>query len=373
STGDEIADEKVPAIIKPRINVANAMAIFNESPPVAMDVNEITESGVPVTITLNATDEGIPNPPAALSYSITSLPNHGTLAEANDPNNIIMSVPFVLSGSSVIYIPRFGCDLPVSFTYIANDSGIAPNGGDSNEAMVSIKTILLETFYSANMDTDPNWTYEGDWAWGTPAGDGGVRGNPDPTSGCTGSNVIGYNLAGDYIKNMSSTEWTTTPAIDCNGLTDITFSFYRWLNVDSFGKDDAVIEVSVDGIVWTRIWQNDVKVTDSSWTPQTFDISAIADNQSTVYIRWGMGPTNNNQNYSGWNIDDVVLTGLRAPSPQLAGDLEPDCDVDFDDLTRLMAYWLNACGDCDGADLIADGIVNLTDLSALAQNWLVGP
>ena len=222
------------------------------------------------------------------------------------------------------------------------------------------------------MSADPGWTFDGLWQRGTPTGDGGARGNPDPTSGYTGSNVAGYNLAGDYDKSVSSTEWATTQAIDCTGVTDATFSFYRWLNVDSFGKDDAVIEVSTDGLVWTRIWQNTARITDSSWTLQTFDISAIVDNQPTVYIRWGMGPTNNNQNYSGWNIDDVELTGLRTPLPPLAGDFEPDCDVDADDLTLLIYYWLAACGDCGGTDLIADGIVNLNDFQALADNWLAG-
>jgi len=260
----------------------------------------------------------------------------------------------------------------VVFTYLANDGGIAPDGGDSNEATVMIERALIGTVYSANMDTDPGWSYEGSWAWGVPTGQGGERGEKDPTSGYTGSNVVGYNLAGDYVRNMSSTEWATTSAIDCNGISDVTFSFYRWLNVDSFGKDDAAIEVSADGVNWTVIWQNTARTTDSSWTLQTFDISAIADNQLTVYIRWGMGPTNNNQNYSGWNIDDVILTGFRAPLPPLAGDFEPDCDVDADDLALLIYYWLASCGDCGGADLIADGVVNLADFAVLADNWLAG-
>jgi hypothetical protein len=61
--------------------------------------------------------------------------------------------------------------------------------------------------------------------------------------------------------------------------------------------------------VWNRIWQNDTRITDSSWIPQTFDISAMADNQSTVFIRWGMGETNRKDHYSGWNIDDVEVNG----------------------------------------------------------------
>ncbi|MHC5122873.1 MAG: S8 family serine peptidase [Planctomycetota bacterium] len=340
--------------------------------PVAMDVNEITQPDTPVIITLDATDDGLPNPPSALSYQITSLPNQGTLADPNDPNLPITSVPYALSSDQVIYTPRSGCDAQATFTYIASDGGTSPDGGDSNGATVAVNFEMFVTLYSATMDTDPNWTTEGDWAWGAPNGSGGSRGNPDPASGYSGGNVIGYNLNGDYSRSLSPTQWAVTDAIDCHEITGVELSFYRWLNVDSFGKDQAVIEISADRSNWTRIWQNDNKVTDSNWSLQTFDLSSVADNQATVYIRWGMGPTNNNHNYSGWNIDDVMLTGYTAPSPVILGDFEPDCDVDFDDLATLVFYWLVTCGECEGADLINDGVVNLEDFQVLANNWLAG-
>ncbi|MHC5200110.1 MAG: hypothetical protein ACYSO1_08400, partial [Planctomycetota bacterium] len=149
-------------------------------------------------------------------------------------------------------------------------------------------------------------------------------------------------------------------------------SFYRWLNVEQPLYDHAYIEVSNDNNTWTTIWENDAEITDSSWVPQSFDISAVANNQSTVHVRWGMGTTDSTVHYSGWNIDDVQLFAEVPSSPPLAGDLEPDCDVDEADLITLISYWLVACGDCDGADLIDDGIVNLADFQVLADNWLAG-
>ena len=345
---------------------------LSAAPPTANNVNETTFLDASVNVTLDATDDSLPTPPGALSYIITSLPNHGLIADSADPGTPIVSVPYMLSANDVIYTPRPGCDAPVSFAYIANDGGTAPDGGDSNEATVQIDIVTLSLIYSANMDTDPAWTLDGLWAWGVPAGSGGARGNPDPAFGYTGEHAVGYNLKGDYPTSLSSTEYAATPAIDCSGVVGTTLSFYRWLNVDSYNNDKAVIDISTDGVNWTRLWQNNSKVTDSSWIWQTFDLSSIADNQPRVYLRWGMGPTNNNQNYSGWNIDDVQLTGFVPLAPPLTGDLEPDCDVDAADLTRLLSYWLASCGDCDGADLVADGIVNLADLQALAANWLAG-
>ncbi|MHC4469310.1 MAG: hypothetical protein ACYSUZ_08225 [Planctomycetota bacterium] len=41
-------------------------------------------------------------------------------------------------------------------------------------------------------------------------------------------------------------------------------------------------------------------------------------------------------------------------------------------MTRLISYWLASCGDCEGADLIDDGVINLADFQVLANNWLAG-
>ena len=365
-----ITDNRVHSIAASGTSMSFAFGeLASPEPPVAAGVNEITQLDTSVTVTLNATDDGLPN---GLSYIITALPNHGTLSDPNDPNTIIDIVPYVLTGNEVICTPRLGCDASVSFTYLANDGGFAPDGGDSNEATVAVTIIDFNLIYSSNMDINPSWTFEGDWAWGMPMGGGGAKGNPDPSSGYTGTNIVGYSLSGDYAASSSPVQWATTPAIDCSNATDVELSFHRWLNVDSFSKDEAVIEISNDSISWIEIWRNTAKVMDSSWILQTFDISAIADNQPTVYVRWGMGPTNNNQNYSGWNIDDVELTGFVAAKPQLLGDFEPDCDVDADDLGLMLYYWLAACGNCEGTDLVADGIVNLADFQALADNWLAG-
>ena len=162
--------------------------------------------------------------------------------------------------------------------------------------------------YDFPMDSDPGWTTQGAWAFGQPTGGGSHAG--DPTSGRTGSNVYGYNLYGDYEDDLPATYLTTT-ALDCAGFFDVSLSFWRWLGVESNSNyDEATIEVSNDGSVWTVIWRATdlgVDVSDSAWMYQEFNIADIADNQSTVFIRWGMGPTDGNLTYPGWNIDDVRI------------------------------------------------------------------
>jgi len=163
--------------------------------------------------------------------------------------------------------------------------------------------------YEWNMDSNPGWTTQGQWAYGSPTGGGGAYGNPDPTGGATGSNVYGYNLNGDYSNSMSETHLTTT-AIDCSELTDVSVRFQRYLNVETPSYDHAYVRVSNNGSTWTTAWENTAEVTDSAWSMVEYDISDVADGASTVYIRWTQGVTDSSWTYSGWNIDDVQIYAL---------------------------------------------------------------
>ncbi len=175
---------------------------------------------------------------------------------------------------------------------------------------VNDQCVGAQMVYSWNMNTNPGWATQGQWAWGTPTGDGGDHGNPDPTSGYTGSNVYGYNLSGDYANSLSETHLTTT-AINCTGMTDVTLKFYRYLGVEQPSYDHAYLKVSNNGSSWTTVWENTAEVADSSWSLQEYDISAVADGESTVYIRWTIGTTDSSWQYCGWNIDDVEIWAVN--------------------------------------------------------------
>ncbi|MDD5724470.1 MAG: C1 family peptidase [Syntrophales bacterium] len=167
--------------------------------------------------------------------------------------------------------------------------------------------------YSWNMDSDPGWTTEGQWAWGQPTGGGGEHGSPDPTGDYTGSTVYGYNLSGDYEANLPERH-LTTGAINCTGRSRVTLKFRRWLGVEHPSYDHAYVRVSNDGSTWTTVWQNSSTVADSSWSLQQFDISGVADGHSAVYLRWTMGTTDDSWQYCGWNIDDVEIWAVGAPA-----------------------------------------------------------
>jgi lysyl endopeptidase len=190
------------------------------------------------------------------------------------------------------------------------------------------------------LDTNPGWTLGTGWAFGVPSGAGGQYGEADPTSGYTGSNVLGYNLAGDYPNSMAESHLTTT-AINCSAMQGTVLKFRRWLNVEQPSYDHAYVRISTNGgASWTQVWTNTAEVADAAWTQVSYDISAVADGQANVLIRWTMGTTDSSWQYSGWNIDDVELWAMPTyvagvgdlPGTRLALGNHPN---PFNPLTRV--------------------------------------
>ncbi len=216
---------------------------------------------------------------------------------------------------------RTGAPVPDGILQVSpNDTIIityhdAFDGTGPSTATTSATIDAHIVIFDEPLDSDPGWDTGGEWAFGTPTGQAGDHGNPDPTSGHSGSYVYGYNLSGGYAHNMSGAQYLTSEAIDCSGGYSTIASFYRWLNVERSSCDHATFEASNDGATWSVVWENpDSTITDSAWVLQEYDISGIADYRPTVYVRWGMGPTDSGWNYAGWNIDDIQV--LQIPSGQ---------------------------------------------------------
>ena len=148
--------------------LSNGFSVIVTEPPIAENVNVSTSLNTPVTITLQATDDGLPNPPGTLIYIITSLPTGGSLSDPNAGS--ITAVPYttVGNGNQVIYTPTTGYSGLDSFTFKANDGGTPPYGGDSSQATASIAVDPITVEYPvsaiyddgyASASTTQNLTY----------------------------------------------------------------------------------------------------------------------------------------------------------------------------------------------------------------------
>jgi len=340
-------------------------------PPSAHDQTLSMLPGGLQDITLTGSDDGLPDPPAALAFIIDSLPSQplrdmqtGAVLQASD-------LPYTLGDAglpTLRYEPAGLWEGFDDFMFHVDDGGAPPTGGASSPATISITVATgPQVVYDFPMDTDPGWDREGLWAFGQPTGGGGQYGNPDPTSGATGPNVLGYNLDGDYENGLSE-RYLTTESLNCVGLAEVSLHFMRYLNVEQPSYDHAYVRVSVDGGSWQTVWENESSITDGSWTEQVIDLSAIADGQSDVQIRWVMGSTDSSWQFSGWNIDDVQIVAV-APSEGVPGDIDGDGMVGTNDLLMVIAAW-GPCppGPCD-ADLNGDGVVGADDLLFVIANW----
>lgn len=246
---------------------------------------------------------------------------------------------------------------------IAHDASANTGEGISAESFI-ITDDVPQVVYSWSLDANPGWSTEGQWAWGTPTGGGGDHGGPDPTSGQTGTNVYGYNLSGDYPADLTETHLTTT-AIDCSCLSGTTLRFWRWLGVEQPLYDHAYIRASNNGSDWTTIWTNTTTVSDTSWTQVEYDISAVADGEATVYLRWTMGETDYTWQYCGWNIDDIEIEAfLNTP----LCDVDGDCDVDANDAAALCDVLLGLdMTNEDRADINGDEVLDGRDIQAFVE------
>ncbi len=181
--------------------------------------------------------------------------------------------------------------------------------------------------YAADMSADPQWVLdppgaeEPGWQYGVPE-TGDYNG---PEAGATGEALLAYRIDGPYADGMAA-EYATTPAFDCRGHRDVTLHFQRWLRVHPGYYDRAVVQVSNDGQTWHTAWSNEASTLDAAWTACAIDISPWADGQESVAVRWGMGPTNASIVYCGWNLDDVVVTGVQ-DNPAVVG-LAPAAPTD---------------------------------------------
>ncbi len=335
-------------------------------PPIAQGQNLTVAPGVPVSITLVATDDGLPDPPGALTYIVTSLPAHGGLVEPGV--GPITSVPWTLAGGGnvVEYAPSVYYIGPDSFQFKANDGGVPPEGGDSLPATVSTNAVASpEGVLSFTLDTNPGWSTTGAWAYGQPTGGGSHA--RDPNSGHTGLYVYGYNLAGDYTNNMPARYLTTGP-LNFKQVSSVSMSFWRRLGVEA--SDQAAVQASNDNLTWTTLWSNGgVGYNEAGWTQQTLNLAAVADRQPAVYVRWVMGPTDVSVTYPGWNIDDIEFSGIV--HPVIPGDLNCDGQVDFGDINPFVqaltdpAGWQSQYPDCpvENGDINGDGSVEFGDIN----------
>ncbi|MBN2448511.1 MAG: choice-of-anchor J domain-containing protein [Phycisphaerae bacterium] len=355
-----------------------------ENFPAAMLLAEWSSTPVVISFPNGHPTRLVPNTAETLTVKITEIGadmQSGTLklySRVGSTGSFTESALTSLGGN--LYeatLPGTPCGRTLQYYVGLETTGGQPilSPADAPASFYEVTAAPIVALLNEPLDSDPGWTVQTQWAFGQPTGGGGEYGGPDPTSGYTGLNVYGYNLAGDYANSLTEKHLTTT-AIDCTGATGVTLSFWRWLGVEQPSYDHAYVRVSNNGSTWTTVWTNTAEVTDSSWTFQEFDISAVADNQANVMIRWTMGTTDSGWRYCGWNIDDIQVWAADPDGcPNQLGDLNCDGSTDVFDIDAFVlaitdaASYAAAYPDCDVnlADCDNDGAPDVFDIDAFVM------
>ncbi|MBN2681330.1 MAG: gliding motility-associated C-terminal domain-containing protein [Bacteroidales bacterium] len=225
-------------------------------------------------------------------------------------------------------------------------SGSGISGSNFNPSSLSPGTYNVTYSYNYSVVTaffddfdpwpDAGWVHGANsgtssWQHGTPkAGNGdntNTNSNSDPLmdhSSNTDNKVWGQGLSdsdGDGLGGHydSSDEWLKSPAINCSGLSNTVLSFWRYANFEP-NWDQSYVQISTNGSTFTDLGEPYYPL-DDQWVQRIIDISAWADGQATVYIRW-RSISDGSLTYSGWNIDDVSITGVQAGGSCVSSDIQ---------------------------------------------------
>jgi hypothetical protein len=265
-------------------------------------------------------------------------------------------------------LPSVGCSRTVDFYFSVEENGgepyYSPNPATPFTFSPVTDSIII---WEDDFETDKGWSISGGlWQRGIPAGQGGQELQypvPDPTEGCNGPRVFGYNLNGDYENNLPET-FITSPAIDCSGRDNVTLKFCRWLGVEQPVYDKASLLISNNGTNWVEAWSNYAVIADLNWQHVEYDISNIAASRETVYLRWVMGPTDAGLRYIGWNIDDVQIVSYVCQG-FLCGDVNGDESINMLDIIYLISFLYKNGPEPDPiqlADVNSDYSTNMLDI-----------
>ena len=204
-----------------------------------------------------------------------------------------------------------------------------------------------EALYTDDFSSDQGWTglaASAEWTIGPATGGAGsdTHGGPDPAedhSPSTDNQVLGNDLTsgtgGDYNSSIGSTQWATSPVINCEDYSSLQLTFYRWLGIEKNNYDEAHLEV-YDGTSWVSLFENGSSdIDDQAWIEEFYDISAYADDNPNFQIRFGLGKTDGSYNFCGWNIDDITIKGYNqatgTPAMAISGtEIMDSLDIDLE-------------------------------------------
>jgi hypothetical protein len=147
----------------------------------------------------------------------------------------------------------------------------------------------------------------------------------DPEQPFSGANAWDNDLNLDYLTvdglyNNNSDCYLQSPEINCSNSLHTQLLFRRSLCSEQGLYDKAIIEVN--GV---QMWTNETATHHldyGCWIPVGYDISAIADGNPSVHVKFIM-QSDAGWKFGGWTIDNVQIVSLQDPQGVQTQPLNP--------------------------------------------------
>lgn len=293
----------------PFLEVTDSRITADQDGDLVIDPGETVELEVTVSNTGSSTSSD-------LTVTLREIANRVTFDVDTSRYGDVRPSQITLPNNPVRFTPNAGVQSGAQLTFIATISD--RQGFEVSVPLIyNVSDRVCQIF---DFDTNQGWDLEGDWEYGLPGGPTGCDGGPGPDVAATGNNVYGYNLDGCYSNNQAE-HFLTTRTIDLRNFRNPVLTFQRFLGIESSSFDQAIVEFSDDdGQSWDALWTHSgPSFTDPDWTEVTYALPSSAEDNPTVKLRWGIGPTDSSISYIGWYIDDVEICGdpifQSGPSP----------------------------------------------------------
>jgi len=268
-------------------------------------------------------------------FETGSIKLYSTLSQVFSKDNQIGSASSF--SEDVVSFTGLNHSLPPgqSYVWLVGDIKMDVDYGNTLDIMVEPESILAnDTLYPATAESPNgqltvyhtqyfedfegihNWEVSGEFEVAAPAGLGGIPGNPDPDAAFSGSLALGTDLTGtganpyNYEPGVSeaASYKATSPVVDLFYYKNLNLFFERYLNIEVW--DEASIQVSSDsGVSWNTVWASESFLNDFQWSQIKLAIPDSYSRTEKFRIRYVLGPTDGQNNYSGWNVDDIYITG----------------------------------------------------------------
>ena len=300
-----------------------------------------------------------------------------------DDGGGFVSVPMVevSSGAYDAVFPALECASNVKYYVTAETAGgsihVDPLGAPLNTyeatALVSLQTVLEDTF-----ETDLGWTVadfatDGLWERGVPVDDPNYDWDPSTDADGSGQCYLTSNVLGESDVDQGFV-FLMSPLLDMSA-GNIGFSYEYYVRLSNANGFDGIrVEISSGGGAgpWTEVTRH---VVDGGpgWNHYEATAADLADlavvMTSTMMVRFTAGD-GAPESIVEAGIDGFKLNELVCELT--LGDIDGDGTVGVSDLLIMLGAW-GACPDpCPPScpsDLDGDCMVGVTDLLVLLGNW----